>query len=208
MAEPFARSDTARLEAFSDGVFSIAITLLILAIKVPKVAELGEGGLGSALLALWPQYLAFFTSFAAILAKWVNHHRIFQYIQRSDHTLHYWNGLILLLITFLPFPTALMAEYLQRPEGNIASAVFAGTFIAIAFSFKGLWRYASTRGRLVTPNIAEEDIEQINSRLRYAPFLYMIPFSVAFFSPKLSVGLCLCLALVLGFKGWPAKRRH
>lgn len=208
MAEIFAKSETVRIEAFSDGVFAIAITLLILAVKVPKATELGEGGLSAALLALWPNYLAFVTSFATILAKWVNHHRIFTYIQRSDHTLLYWNGLVLLLVTFLPFPTALMAEYLQHPEGDVAGAVFAGTFVAIAFAFKGLWHYASKSGNLLAQNIHQDDIEQINKRFRFGPLLYMGPFVVAFVSPKMSVGLCLCLAVVLGAKGWPARRRH
>lgn len=207
MSEYSERNETMRLEAFSDGVFAIAITLLILVIKVPKASEL-EGGLGIALLELWPYYLAFVTSFATILAKWVNHHRIFTFIQRNDHALLYWNGLVLLLVTFLPFPTALMAEYLQHPEGNVAGAVFAGTFVAITYAFKGLWHYASNKGRLLGPNIHQDDIEQINKRLRYAPLLYMVPFAVAFVSPKLSVGLCLCLAVFLGTKGWPSRRRH
>lgn len=208
MSEKSERSETIRIEAFSDGVFAIAITLLILAIKVPKISELGEGGLCAALLALWPNYLAFVTSFATILAKWVNHHRIFVFIQRSDHTFLYWNGLVLLLITFLPFPTALMAEYLQHPEGKVAGAVFSGTFVAISFAFKGLWHYASKDGRLLTQSIHQDDIEQINKRLRFGPLLYLGPFAVSFVSPKLSVGLCLCLAVVLGTKGWPARRRH
>jgi uncharacterized membrane protein len=208
MAETFAKGETVRIEAFSDGVFAIAVTLLILAIKVPKAAELDEGGLSAALLALWPHYLAFVTSFATILAKWVNHHRIFTYIQRSDHTLLYWNGLVLLLVTFLPFPTALMAEYLQHPEGKIAGAVFSGTFVVISFSFKGLWSYSSQNGRLLVQSINNDDIELINKRLRFAPLMYLVPFAVSFVSPKLSVGLCLCLAVVLGFKGWPARRRH
>lgn len=208
MAETFAKSETGRIEAFSDGVFAIAITLLILAVKVPKAADLGEDGLSAALLAQWPQYLAFVTSFATILAKWINHHRIFTYIQRSDHTLLYWNGLVLLLVTFLPFPTALMAEYLQHPEGNVAGAVFAGTFVAISFSFKALWNYVSKNNNLLAQNIHPDDIEQINKRLRFAPLLYLGPFAVAFVAPKVSVGLCLCLAIVLGSKGWPSRRRH
>ena len=201
MAETFAKSETGRIEAFSDGVFAIAITLLILAVKVPLAADLGEDGLASALLAQWPQYLAFVTSFATILAKWINHHRIFTYIQRSDHTLLYWNGLVLLLVTFLPFPTALMAEYLQHPEGNVAGAVFAGTF-------KGLWQYVSHNGNLLAQNIHQDDIEQINKRLRFAPLLYLGPFVIAFVAPKVSVGLCLCLAVALGSKGWPSRRRR
>lgn len=167
-----------------------------------------RGGLGAALLTQWPQYLAFVTSFATILAKWVNHHRIFTYIQRSDHTLLYWNGLVLLLVTFLPFPTALMAEYLQHPEGDVAGAVFAGTFVAIAFAFKGLWHYASKSGNLLAQNIHQDDIEQINKRFRFGPLFYLGPFVVAFVSPKMSVALCLCLAVVLGSKGWPSRRRH
>jgi len=166
MAETFAKSETARIEAFSDGVFAIAITLLILAVEVPKAAELGQEGLGAALLAQWPQYLAFVTSFATILAKWINHHRIFNYIQRSDHTLLYWNGLVLLLVTFLPFPTALMAEYLQHPEGNVAGAIFPGTFVAISISCKGMWQYVSKSGNLLAQNFHQDDIEQINKRLR------------------------------------------
>jgi len=87
MSETLERKETGRIEIFSDGVFAIAITLLVLAIKVPKAADLGAGGnLLSALLALWPHYLAFVTSFATILAQWVNHHRIFTFVQRSDHT--------------------------------------------------------------------------------------------------------------------------
>ena len=208
MAEIFGKSETGRIEAFSDGVFAIAITLLILAVKVPLAADLGEDGLASALLAQWPQYLAFVTSFATILAKWINHHRIFTYIQRSDHALLYWNGLLLLLVTFLPFPTALMAEYLQHPEGNVAGAVFAGTFVAISFSFKGMWQYVSKSGNLLAQNIHQDDIEQINKRLRFGPLLYLGPFAVAFVAPKVSVGLCLCLAVVLGTKGWPSRRRR
>jgi uncharacterized membrane protein len=208
MTETFAKNETVRIEAFSDGVFAIAITLLILTVKVPKASELGAGGLSAALLAMWPQYLALVTSFATILAKWINHHRIFTYIQRSDHTLLYWNGLVLLLVTFLPFPTALMAEYLQRPEGNVAGAVFAGTFVAITFAFKGLWNYVSKNGNLLAQNIHSDDIDQINNRLRFAPLLYLGPFAIAFIAPKVSVGLCLCLAVVLGAKGWPSRRRH
>lgn len=97
------------------------------------------------MLALWPHYLAFVTSFVTVLAKWVNHHRIFTFVQRSDHTFLYFNG----LVTFLPFPTALVAEYLLHPEAKVAGAVFSCTFFGIAVAFKGLWHYASKNGRLL-----------------------------------------------------------
>ena len=104
--------DTARTEAFSDGVFAIAITLLVLDIKVPQ--ELPESvRLGTALLQLWPSYLAFLTSFVTIGIMWINHHRLFTLIKRSDHWLLQLNGLLLLEDTFLPFPTAIVAEGLR-----------------------------------------------------------------------------------------------
>jgi uncharacterized membrane protein len=208
MSELFEKKDTGtgRIEAFSDGVFAIAITLLVLTIKVPKAADLGAGGsLFSALLALWPHYLAFVTSFAAILAIWVNHHRIFTFVQRSDHFLLYWNGLLLLLISFLPFPTTLLAEYLLHPAAKVAGAVFAGTLFAIALAFKGLWSYAAKNGRLLARSIDHKDIEQITRQHRYGPMMYFAAFAVSFASTGLSVGLCLCLSVFFGFKGWPTK---
>src|SRR5512143_3953494 len=149
MSEIRERKETGRIEAFSDGVFAIAVTLLVLGINVPKPAELGAGGLGSALLQLWPHYLAFVTSFATILALWVNHHRIFTFVRRSDHFFLYWNGLLLLLVTFMPFPTTVLAEYFLHPDAGIAGTVFAGTLVAVALAFKGLWGYASKNGRLL-----------------------------------------------------------
>lgn len=208
MSDDLERKETGRIEAFSDGVFGIAITLLVLTIKVPKASELGAGhSLGAALLALWPHYLAFVTSFATILAKWVNHHRIFTFIQRSDHTFLYWNGLVLLLITFLPFPTALVAEYLLHPEAKVAGAVFSGTFFIIALAFKGLWQYASKNGRLLGLERSSDavDVAQITRQLRFGPVMYLAAFALSFVSAGASVFCCLCLAVFIGFKGWPAK---
>lgn len=208
MSESFERKETGRIEAFSDGVFAIAITLLVLTIRVPKAADLGAGNsLVSALLALWPHYLALVTSFATILAKWVNHHRIFTFVQKSDHTFLYWNGLVLLLVTLLPFPTALLAEYLLHPEAKVAGAVFSGTFVAIALAFKGLWHYASKNGRLLGLGRSADpaDVEQITKQLRFGPLMYLAAFAVSFVSAGMSVGLCLCIAVYSGFKGWPTR---
>jgi len=203
----FERNETVRVEAFSDGVFAIAITLLVLGINVPKVRELGAGGsLGATLIKQWPHYLAFVTSFITIFAKWVNHHRIFSFIQRTDHPFLYWNGVLLLLITFMPFPTALLAEYLLHPEAGVAGAVFAGTYAAIAFAFKGLWHHASKNGRLLAENVDDREIRQITRQYRYGPLLYLAAFVLSFVSVGLSVGMCLCLAVFFAVKGWPMMR--
>jgi uncharacterized membrane protein len=205
MTESFNTSETGRIEAFSDGVFAIAITLLVLSIKVPRSSDLGAGGLGSSLLSLWPHYLAFVTSFLSILAMWVNHHRIFTFVQRSDHFFLYWNGLLLMLVTFLPFPTTLLAEYMLHSEAKIAGVVFAGTQIAIAIAFKGLWYYASKNGRLLVKSISMKDVEQITNQHQYGPILYLFAFAASFVSTGMSVCLCLCLAVLFGFKGWPTR---
>ena len=207
MPKLFERNETVRIEAFSDGVFAIAITLLVLGITVPKPRELGPGGsLGTTLIKLWPHYLAFVTSFITILAKWVNHHRIFSFIQRTDHPFLYWNGLLLLFITFMPFPTALLAEYLLHPEARVAGAVFAGTYVASAFAFKGLWHHASKSGRLLARNVDDREIRQITMQYRYGPLMYLAAFALSFVSVGLSVGMCLCLAVFFAIKGWPTLR--
>ncbi len=206
MSEISERKETARIETFSDSVFAIAITLLVLEIEVPKASKLGAGGsLGLALLHLWPHYVAFVTSFITILAMWVNHHRIFKFVLRSDHFFLYWNGFLLLLITFMPFPTTVLAEYFLHPEARVAGALFAGTLFAIALAFKGLWRYASKNGRLLAQGIAQADIDQITRQYQYGPLLHLVAFMSSFLSVGLSVGVCLCLAVFFGAKGWPAQ---
>ena len=129
-----ATNETTRIEAFSDGVFAIAITLLVLDLKVPR--ELSEGRtLDQILLAQWPGYLAFITSFLTILIMWVNHHRMFTLIGRSDHRLLFYNGLLLMGVTLVPFPTALVAEFLRHDGERTAALVYSGTFIFIAICF-------------------------------------------------------------------------
>src|SRR6476646_7949778 len=111
-------STTGRLEAFSDGVFAVAITLLIFDLRVPRLLELvadpDTRGLAPAaalfwkLRHMWPNFLAYFLSFAVVLVLWVNHHRIFTIVRRTDRAFMFWNGLLLLLVTFVPFPTGLL----------------------------------------------------------------------------------------------------
>ena len=109
---------TTRLEAFSDGVFAIAITLLILEIKVPHA----EHGLWAGLAALWPSYAAFALSFIVILIMWVSHHELMHMIHRVTYPILFVNGLLLLTVTFVPFPTAVLAEHLNTPAASSAVA--------------------------------------------------------------------------------------
>jgi uncharacterized membrane protein len=146
--------DTTRLEAFSDGVFAVAITLLVLTFKVPTPSS-QRATLVDTLRAQWPAYLAYATSFFAILLMWIAHHNMFRHIVRTDHLLLLINGLLLMGVTVVPFPTALLAEYLQagrHQDQQTAMAVCCGTFGFVALMYNLLYWRAVGRQRLTDPN--------------------------------------------------------
>jgi uncharacterized membrane protein len=199
-------SDTRRIESFSDGVFAIAVTLLVLEIKVPSQQVVNEFGLALSLISIWPSYLAFATSFVTILVIWAHHHWIFSLIKRADHLLVYLNGLLLLVVTFVPFPTGLLAEYLLHPEARVAAGFYTGTFFLISLSFDILWRHVSAGNRLlVTQEIAKDQSSSARITLHYrlGSLLYLGAFGLSFWSEILSVASCLLLALFFAIDAWP-----
>lgn len=199
--------ETARIEAFSDGVFAIAMTLLVIEIKVPGHEAVAADGLARSLAALWPAYLAFLTSFVMILVIWVHHHWVFALVRRNDHPFLYWNGLLLLFVTFVPFPTALLAEYLLHPQARVAANLYTGTFLAISLAFDALWRHASRRLLSTSASGAKkEDAAHITLQYRFGPPLYLGAFGMSFLSEAWSVALCLLLALFFALRGWPIRR--
>jgi len=188
---------TGRLEAFSDGVFAIAITLLVLEIGVPSLEETEEGAhLLDALGDLWPSYFAYVTSFLTILIMWVNHHTIFRLLRRADHMLLLLNGLLLMAVTFVPFPTGLLAEYIEHDGQQVAAAVYAGTFTVTAVLFNLLWRYVTHRRRLLKPEVSDAQVQAVTSQYRFGPALYLVAFLLAFVSVAASVSVCLILAIL------------
>lgn len=189
------KRETGRVEAFSDGVFAIAITLLILDVKVPSHETLGDKSLLIALLEQWPSYLAYVLSFAIIGIMWINHHRLFNHIIRIDHSLLVFNSLLLLSITFLPFPTSLLAEYIGEPGEHTAALVYSGSSIAIALFFNVLWRYASYHNRLISRRSSTKAVQAISRQYAYGPLLYSITFVLAFFSVGASMAASIALAL-------------
>ena len=185
------------MEAFSDGVFAVAITLLVLDIHVPPLDRLPPGGLGPALLALWPTLLAYVTSFATILITWLNHDRLFEQIRRKDHGLLLLNGLLLMVITLFPFPTALLAEYLTHPgvDARVAAAVYSAFSLVMAVCFNLLWRHASNEGRLLADDHDRRKVRRITEQYRFGPLLYLAALGLAFVSVPASVLVNLLLAL-------------
>jgi uncharacterized membrane protein len=202
--------ETHRIESFSDGVFAIAITLLVLEIKVPSQDTVATRGMTLALLDNWPSYLAFLISFITILVIWSHHHWIFAAIRRADLVLVYWNGLLLLFVTFVPFPTGLLSEYLLHPEAKVAASVYTGTFLAISLVFQGLWLHASKQGKLLAIDATtseEENALRITSHYKLGPILYFVAFATSFITEIGSVTMCLLLALFFAFRGWPSEVR-
>ena len=193
-------SETARVEAFSDGVFAIAITLLILNLKVPSGPT---GHLGAALARQWPTYAAFLISYAFIGIMWVNHHRLFNHIRRSDNGLLFLNLLLLLGITVVPFPTALLAAHYGTADRTVAAAVFNGTYVVLAIFFNVLWHHAVRAGLL--DSATHESAAAVSRQYAVGPIAYLVCFGLTWVSVPASLILNIGLAI---FFAIPPRTQH
>ena len=199
--------ETGRVEAFSDGVFAVAITLLVLNIHGldNPLSHPADSDLATILLKQWPTYLAFATSFATIGVMWINHHRLFTHIKRVDTNLLALNLLLLFVIVFIPFPTALLTSYITHPENHIAAVLYSATCILLAISFNVLWRYASHKNRLLDKDADREAVQAITNQYRFGPLFYVISLILAFIYVPASVVLNLLLALFFALPGRHAR---
>ena len=135
-------SETARLETLSDGVFSIAVTLLIIDV-VTTGKNVGSGeSLAEHLLCEWHTLVAYLVGFLTILVCWINHHQVFKYIKRSNSGLLWVNGFQLSLAAAVPLPTALLASHFRGPDSKTALIIYGLTYVLMAISFSSLWGYA------------------------------------------------------------------
>ncbi len=182
-------SGTGRLEGFSDGVFSIAATLLVLEFAVSS-----RRALGPQLLHLWPGYLAYATSFLTIGIIWINHHHCVEAIGRADRTLLFVNLLLLMTVAFLPFPTRLVAEYLQKPGESSAVYAYDSTFVLMSIVYNAWWRYAATGRRLIAETTPDSVVRAISRAFNPGVPMYVVTLLVAFWSPLASVILTLVIA--------------
>jgi uncharacterized membrane protein len=180
---------TSRLEAFSDGVFAVAITLLVLDIRPPGEAETSSG-LWTALGHLWPHYAAYAVSFLVIGIVWVNHHAVMSLIAGVDRVLSFLNLLLLMTVALIPFATALLAEYLTHAESqHAAAAAYSIVITLMGATFGGLWIYASRDGRLIVPAFPREDLPRVTRRFVIGTPVYVATIGIAF----LSAPVCLAV---------------
>ncbi|MFI7067137.1 TMEM175 family protein [Kribbella sp. NPDC050124] len=200
-------ADTSRVEAFSDGVFAIAITLLVIELHPPEL-EPGEH-LWPALLDTWPQFAAYVTSFAVIGIMWVNHHSMFRRIQRVDRGLMFLNLLLLLWTALLPFPTNLFAEYLQDPSSNanVAAAIYSTNLTLAAIAFSLIWWYA-LRTHLVEHDLSPTEQRKSVLRFSIGTLVYALTIGLSFISAPITLLVQFLLALYYGFEQVRSQRTN
>jgi uncharacterized membrane protein len=172
---------TNRIEAFTDGVFAVAITLLILEVKVPHL-EPGMSLLHE-LQLLWPKLLSYAVSFGVIGIFWVGHHIMFHYIKRSDRILLWLNTLLLMFVSAIPFSAALIGEYREDP---VAVACYGVLLALTGLVFLVLWLYASKGHRLIRESMPIELVRLGTKTILLAPVVYAIAAGVAFYDPLVS----------------------
>ncbi|HVB26039.1 MAG TPA: TMEM175 family protein [Ktedonobacteraceae bacterium] len=183
-------------------MFAVAITLLVFDLKVPQPPA-GEtfsvATLGLALLNQWPFYLAFLTSFATILIMWVSHHSIFKLVYKSNTPFLFANGFLLLVVTVVPFPTSLVAEYLNKPAAAMACAVYAGIFVVVNIAYNVLWWTVRRHRYLLRPEISAAQVNLSTRNALLGLPLYVVATVVAFLNPYVSVGICSALWIFWAF---------
>jgi uncharacterized membrane protein len=188
---------TNRLEAFSDGVFAIAITLLVLELDVPAGDHLWHD-----LNEEWPSFAAFFVSFWVIGIIWVNHHGVLDHLARADRGLLYLNLLLLFTVVFIPYPTALLAEHLKSGEDEeVAAVVYSGSFFAMGTSFSLLWTYITRHRHLLGVELTDEQIRRTTTRFVIGSPIYAIAVVFAFISPAVVLVIIALLAFYYAIAG-------
>lgn len=193
-AEHQQQKETLRIETFSDGVFCIAVTLLSIEIGVELHGEVTNAGLQQALLSKWPIILAYVISFVNVLLAWIGHHGLFKLFRQTDNSIMISNGLLLMLVALVPFPTKTLGLFLQSGALKTAVIFYTGYFVLISLAFRLLWLAASRKRELLIHDITEKQIRQTTRSENIGLICNAVILGVAFINPW--------TALVLSFGMW------
>jgi uncharacterized membrane protein len=184
--------ETVRLETFADGVFAIAITLLVLEIHVPPA---GTSNLGAAILDQWTSFAAYIISFLTIGVIWVSHHQMFALITRTTPSFLYLNVLFLMPVAFVPYPTALVAQHIQEPDSRtVAVLLYGAVSVVIALMFNVLWSYANSHD-LAGEGRMRVQMVQVARGFRLGPLAYFGATVAAIINPFVSMAIFAALAV-------------
>jgi uncharacterized membrane protein len=203
VTSPAEGSSTVRLEAFSDGVFAIAITLLILEIKVPEAH--GDGrALLRGLAGQWPGYIGYVLSFVIIGIMWSNHHLLFRFIRRSDHTLAMANLMLMMAVAFFPYPTSVLAQNFGNPgTRTVATVFYSAAMLVTSVPWSWMWIHALRAGLV---DATEEQTRGVTRGFAFGWVAWIVTTALAFVVPTLALAV---MAIVSGY--WmifPGRRRH
>ena len=198
----------ARLEAFSDGVFAIAITLLVLDLRVPPPEQLGGGHLLAALGHQWPSYAAYLISFLVIGIIWVNHHAMLGLVRHLDRRVLFANLALLLTVSVIPFPTRLFADYLTAPAGaHAAAVVYSATMLAMSAAFTLLWLALTRDARHLHEHIDPVTARAALRRFGIGGVVYAGTIALALISAPATLAAHAAIALYYCFDQLPVNAR-
>ena len=188
---------TNRLEAFSDGVFAVAITLLVLEIEVP-----GGENLWHELKEQWPSFAAFAVSFWVIGIIWVNHHGVIDHLRRADRGVLYLNLLVLMTVVFIPFSTELFAVHLKSgADEKVAAIVYSSSFLAMGVSFGLLWTYVTSHREALGVSLTDEEVRSTRRSFLIGNPIYALAFAMSFVSPAAVLAIVALVAFYYAVVG-------
>jgi len=187
------QKETSRIEAFSDGVFCVAITLLAIEIGIQAKKDETNDGLIKLLLSKWPLYLAYLISFVNVLLAWIGHHSLFKNFKNTDNAVMITNGLLLMLIAIAPFPTRTLGLFFQTGAFKAAVVFYTGYFVLISIAFKLLWYAASRNKALLMHGITDSQIKRTTRNENIGLICNTIIMLVAFINPWIALSLSFAM---------------
>jgi uncharacterized membrane protein len=188
---------TTRVETLSDGVFAVAMTLLILDVKLPPVSQSISAAQYSALVfALWPKLVIFVCSFVVLSQVWIIHRYLFHLLKACDQLLLFWNFLVLIFVSCLPLATSLAGEY---PHFSLSAAIYAGNLLAMHLAYRGLWYHASRQDYLMKGDVDPAIPKSVRQRFDFYFLLVTGALVVSYFSSIVSIGLIVAYEFLMFF---------
>jgi uncharacterized membrane protein len=192
---------TSRLGGFSDGVFAVAITLLVLQFAVPQAQS---GHLLDSLLAQWPQFVTYTASFLTVGVLWVNHHAVFNGLRKADRTIQFINVVLLLLVVLVPYPTQLLGHYLNSGwDGSVAAAFYGVVMTLMSVCFQAMVAWALTHPDLLQPTVQKRRLSPVLPRFGLGLVSYAVSIGLAFVSTWLVVAIYAATAVYYAFNQIP-----